>query len=123
MKFGALGVSLVTATLFCPAGVRADPPTRPVVISSVGPQRIRIRVAIGQSLPCSSSSNQVLFEGPMEPDQSVLIQSPELPVCVEHTHGAFPDTEWSPGQWWPPHCPGKGPCQLPPLVRVVVSSN
>jgi hypothetical protein len=94
----------------------------PVVVYSVGPQRIRVRVATGHVMPCSSSSNQLLFEGPLEPGQSVLVQTPETPICVEHTFGAFPDTDWSRSTWWPP-CGRKGGCAPPPVIRVVVSSN
>src|SRR5436190_20062902 len=108
MRLGTVAVSLIVATLGCPAALRADSVTmRPVYIYSVGPQRIRIRVAIGNALPCSSSLNQVLLEGPLEPHQWAVTESPQLPVCFEHTYGAFPDTDWSGGVWLPPHCGSK----------------
>ena len=124
MRLGMVMASVTAATLGCPAALRADSMTmRPVYVYSVGPQRIRIRVAIGNGLPCSSSSNRVLLEGPLEPRQWVMTESPQLPICVEHTYGAFPDTEWSPSVWLPPHCGSKAGCILPPVVRVIVSSN
>ena len=123
MKLRRMFATLITTALVCPTAARADSTTRPVVIYSAGPQRIRVRVAIGQALPCSSSSNQLLFDGPIEPGQSVQTETPQVPVCVEHTYGDFPDTEWSRGEWWPFHCGSKAGCQLPPVVRVVVSSN
>lgn len=120
---GAGLLATVVAALALQSEGRADPATWPVVIYSVGPQHLRVRVASGPGVPCSASVNQQLFDGTMEPGQALLLATPGMPVCVEHTYGAFPDTEWSPAEWWPVACRGRGPCRFPPVIRVVVSSD
>ena len=94
-----------------------------MVVYSVGPQPIRLVIAIGNSLPCRSSSNETLFEGSIESGQAVLTETRQVPICVEHTYGSFPDTDWSQGVWLPPGCGSKSGCRLPPVIRAVVSSN
>jgi len=118
-----IGVAATAAMFAAPSQVHAEDPMWPVVVASVGPQRLRVRVAAGYVQPCSSSSNRMLFEGPLEPGESVSLGTPSLPICVEHTHGAFPDTDWSVGAFFPNGRCGRGPCRPPPVVRVVVSSN
>jgi len=113
----------IAAVLAAPCQVHAEAPTWPVIVTSVGPQRLRVRVAAGYVQPCSSSSNRMLFEGPLEPGESVSLGTPSLPICVEHTYGAFPDTDWSVGAFFPNGRCGRGPCRPPPVVRVFVSSN
>src|ERR1700753_2935989 len=117
---GGLGLVACVVSLAVPSSARADEPAWPVAIYSTGPEHVRVRVATGAGLPCSSTLNRVLFEGFVEPEQTVLLRTPEVPICVEHTYGAFPDTEWSPPLRLPAGCRVRGPCGLPPVIRVVI---
>ena len=119
--FGVSGA--IAAALLTPFAVRAEDPTWPVVVHSVGPKHIRLRIAIGAGLPCSSSINRILYEGPIEPEETVLLRAPVVPICVEHTYGTFPETQWAPAQHFPAGCRYRGPCNLPSVVRVVISSE
>ncbi|HEX7670471.1 MAG TPA: hypothetical protein VF395_12840 [Polyangiaceae bacterium] len=73
----------------------ADDPVLPVVVSSVGPKAMRLRVAAGIVAPCSSPSNTPLFEGGIAPGQRVVLGTTGNCVCTEHTYGDFPDANWS----------------------------
>jgi hypothetical protein len=73
----------------------ADEPLRPVIVYSVGPKEMRVRVAAGVVGPCSSSSNTPLFDGQIASNQQVILETAENCVCVEHTYDDFPDSNWS----------------------------
>ena len=72
----------------------ADDKTK-VTIVSVGPKRFRVRIAAGQGLPCDSMANEKLFEGLLQPGDTVSLQSPNGVVCVQQTYEDWPDVGWS----------------------------
>ena len=71
---------------------------QPVVVTSVGPKAMRLRVAAGVVGPCTSPSNTPLFDGTIGPGQQIVLGTSENCVCVEHTFGDFPDANWSESQ-------------------------
>jgi hypothetical protein len=74
----------------------ADDPVVPVIITSVGPKEMRLRVAAGVVGPCESLSNERLFDGTLAPGQRVVLQTAQGCVCIEHTYDDFPDANWAP---------------------------
>jgi hypothetical protein len=119
------GALLVVA----PAAFAADapPPRRPVIVFSIGPKWMRVRVAAftnGFVYPCSSTLNTQLFEGALEPGQWVAMWSPAECVCVQHSYGDFPDLNWSPSQGYcrSVGCRGRW-CSPDELIRIIISST
>ena len=108
-------------------------PAQPVVVHSVGPKALRVRIAAfttGFVFPCSSSSNTQLFEGSLEPGGEARVSTPAGCVCVQHTYDDFPESNWSMGlsACRPLICEGytrARRCRLnpDPTIRVSVSSK
>jgi hypothetical protein len=124
----------VGAVLTVASGASAtEPPALPVLVRSIGPKAIRVRIAAftnGFVFPCSSTSNTELWEGPLEPGQQAGIRTPEGCVCVQHTYEDFPDINWSMGETAcrPMVCIGWGRARYcwpspDPTIRVTVSST
>lgn len=70
------------------------PPPAPISVSMVGPKAVRVRVAIGVSMPCDSSNNGKLFDGKVEPGWSQTWVASAACVCIEQTYESFPDVGW-----------------------------
>jgi hypothetical protein len=123
MKFpGAMAFLVVLGAAPC---ALADDPLLPVIVTSVGPKAMRLRVASGVVGPCSSASNTPLFDGRIAPGQQVILGTTENCVCVEHTYDDFPDSNWSMGQiaCHVMTCVGRTCRPNPdPAIRVTVSS-
>jgi hypothetical protein len=108
-----------------PSALAADS-VQPVVVSSIGPTPMRLRVSAGVVGPCSSPSNTPLFDGTIGPGQQIVLGASENCVCVEHTYGDFPDANWSEPQiaCHVMVCTGRTCRPNPdPAIRVTVSSN
>jgi hypothetical protein len=69
----------------------------PVSVMVVGSGSIRLRVAEGASRPCESSENHMLFDGRAKAGDEIRVTSSAAvgSVCVDHTYGAFRETQWS----------------------------
>jgi hypothetical protein len=118
------------ATLALAPHALANGPPLPVLVYSIGPEAVRVRVAAGAVLPCSSSSNTELFEGPIEPGQLLTITTPASVVCIQQTYEGFPDTDWSIGRviqrpafCTPTGCLRRRPIRGDQAIRVELSSR
>jgi hypothetical protein len=81
----------------------AKPATIPVSVSVVGTGQVRLIVAEGTGRPCESADNRVLFNGHAKAgdDVRVAVASSVGAVCVDHTYGAFRESQWAGGvMWW-----------------------
>jgi hypothetical protein len=92
-----LAALLIALAAVLPSHVRAEDSATKVTIASVGPKKFRVRVAAGSVIPCESSANTQLFEGPLEPGASVSFTSPQGLVCVQQTYEDFPEVGWNYG--------------------------
>ena len=111
----------------------ADTPPQPVIVKSIGPKAMRVRIAAFKSnfvYPCSSPDNIQIFEGPVEPGASVRVETAAGCVCVAHTFDDSPDLNWSMGQseCRPQLCLGRGRAKRcwpnpDPTIRVTLSSR
>ena len=109
-----------------PRAVAADPKAG-VIVTSVGPSTLRLRVAEGNVQPCSSSSNKQLYDGMLESGKQLELKTTQMCVCVEHTHGTFSRTDWGPPVTWcrPRVCDAtRTQCRGTddPTIRVTVTS-
>jgi hypothetical protein len=100
---GLLAVAMVSLGSFVTL-VTTDAPAAdeaiPVVVSVVGRGTIRARVADGTSLPCDSSANHLLFDGHLKAGDRINLASLSGSVCVDHTYGAFRESQWAGGTLW-----------------------
>src|SRR5271155_2783083 len=74
--------------------------TVPVSVSAVGHGEIRLIVAEGTARPCESADNHVLFNGHASVGDEVKLTSAIGSVCVDHTYGAFRESQWAGGTIW-----------------------
>jgi hypothetical protein len=75
-------------------------PTVPVSVTVVGQGSIRLVVADGSSRPCEASDNHLLFSGSVAAGDIVKLVSMTGSVCVDHTYGAFRDSQWAGASIW-----------------------
>lgn len=68
----------------------------PLTVSLAGTEKIGVRIAAGTTGPCTSSSNTMVFDGVLEPDQPRTLNTNAYCVCVEQTHAPFLSTGWTP---------------------------
>ncbi len=128
MKAAALAplVCVLCAAAWAFAGDRPQP----VVVSALGPKGVELRVATGNVLPCTSSSNTLLYAGPLAAGQELRLETPADCICVEHTFDDFPDKNWSAPETVcrPVVCTGAGRTRAcrpaaDATIRVSVASN
>jgi len=74
--------------------VPPPPPPAPVTLQMTGEQPIRARLSLGVTLPCDSSADVKIYEGPVKPGFSQTWMASSWCFCVEHTTESYPDTEW-----------------------------
>ncbi|MGH7439369.1 MAG: hypothetical protein ACRENE_27085, partial [Polyangiaceae bacterium] len=53
-----------------------------------------LMVADGAHRPCDSSDNQMLFNDHANAGKEIKLVSVSGSVCVDHTYGAFRDSQW-----------------------------
>lgn len=75
-------------------------PTTPVSATVVGHGSIRLVVADGSSRPCDASSNHMLFNAKATAGDVIKLTSNTGSVCVDHTYGAFRDSQWAGATIW-----------------------
>jgi hypothetical protein len=81
--------------------VSAEPPPKtPVTVQVVGHGTLRLVVADGAQRPCESSDNHILFDGHASADEKIELVSMTGSVCVDHTYGAFRESQWAGAQIW-----------------------
>lgn len=74
---------------------KADTPC-PVVVTMSGRASVRIQLAEGNTIPCDSSHNRMLFDGWITPGSALNTQINGACVCVCNTVDSFPRNGWSP---------------------------
>jgi hypothetical protein len=79
---------------------RADDPSTAVVVSVVGTGHIRLVVADGVSKPCDSSNNKLLLSKEVNAGDEIHLAAASGSVCVDHTYGAFRDSQWAGASVW-----------------------
>jgi hypothetical protein len=75
-------------------------PKTPVRVDVVGHGAVWLLVADGASRPCEASDNRVLFKGRVDAGASITLESATGSVCVDHTYGAFRETQWAGATIW-----------------------
>jgi hypothetical protein len=71
-----------------------------VVVTVVGEGSIRLLVADGAHRPCDVSDNHVLFDGHADAGDELKLTSTSGSVCVDHTYGAFRESQWAGASIW-----------------------
>ena len=74
--------------------VPPPPPPAPVTLQMSGAKSIRARLSLGVGMPCDSSADVKIYDGPVDPGFSQTWMAASWCFCVEHTTESFPDTEW-----------------------------
>jgi len=59
-----------------------------------------VLVADGTTKPCDSSDNHVLFKGHAKAGDQIKLVSTTGAVCVDHTYGAFRESQWAGPSIW-----------------------
>jgi hypothetical protein len=96
-----LALTLALAAVIVPRLVAAEPPPKTsVTIEVVGHGTLRLVVADGAQRPCESSDNHILFNGHASADEKIELVSMTGSVCVDHTYGAFRESQWAGAQIW-----------------------
>jgi hypothetical protein len=90
-----LVVALWLPTAVLSAGDAAADGSTPVVITMLGPDAVRIRIARGNAYPCDSGDNRMLLQGKYKPGEIVRTSTPDRCLCMQQTYEPFSDTEWS----------------------------
>ena len=95
-----LAVVLVVAGSLLASDVSADPPRKiPVSVAVVGHGSIRLVVSDGASRPCEAADH-VLFRGHATAGEEIKLVSATGSVCVDHTYGAFRESQWAGANIW-----------------------
>ncbi len=78
------------------AEVHAAPPAPAAVfVYQEGPKAIKVRLSVGKTSPCDSSSNRQIYLGWMQRQEMLEVPFTEACACVEHTYDDFPEVGWS----------------------------
>jgi hypothetical protein len=94
-------VALLAMLPFVARDSAADtPPKTRVSVTVVGKGTMRLVVADGTARPCESSDNHVLFNGHVAAGDDVKLASATGSVCVDHTYGAFRESQWAGASIW-----------------------
>lgn len=91
-----VGVRVATALLFVALLSRdatADEPAR-VIVYAHGPKTVKIRLSVGRTTPCDSSSNRQIYTGTIKAGEQLDAPFHEACACLEQTYDDFPDTGW-----------------------------
>jgi hypothetical protein len=91
-RISSVLVSLPLALLFA-GGATAGSPT-PIEITMLGPDPVRIRIALGLTFPCDSGDNHLLLEGKFKAGDIARAQTPDACVCLQQTYAPFSDIDW-----------------------------
>lgn len=97
----ALAVLVVSSAAF--AQKKPAPPPKPatttastpVIVSVQSTKRIKVQVAEGNTMPCDSLGNRMLFNSTLGNGQAFQGATDAQCVCVRHTTDAFPAAGWS----------------------------
>jgi hypothetical protein len=90
-------VVLVSTLVLMPVSIAADSPA-PVVVSLTGPAKVRALIAEGNTMPCDSPENHVLYNGFIEPDQILRLAATNGCVCYQQSFAPLTAVDWGPAQ-------------------------
>ncbi len=97
MRRPALALALALAC--SGSGALGDAPT-PVIVHNYGLGTTRVQIAVGDTLPCDSSDNKLVFDGVLRPGdtRALAVALGTVKVCARST---APGTrlDWMPSQW------------------------
>jgi hypothetical protein len=99
-SFGRMRLSVLLPLVLFAVSARADDDHTPVVVRVVGNGHIRLIVADGQSKPCDSSNNKLLLSKEVYAGDEIHLVASSGSVCVDHTYGAFRDSQWAGPSIW-----------------------
>ncbi len=87
----------------------APPTSTPVIVSVQSAKKLKVQIAEGNTMPCDSFQNRMLFNSTMGSGESTLGNTEALCLCVRHTTDAFPQGGWSDSKMVcrPKTCKGK----------------
>lgn len=101
MRMLLFAAVLAVASLGTPATrAQTAPKPLPVLVNVVGHGEIVLLVADGSTKPCDSSDNRVLFKGRVKAGDQIKLVSAAGAVCVDHTYGAFRQSQWAGPSIW-----------------------
>src|SRR5438270_5793218 len=89
-----LGLSLVVVSGEAFARQWLPPPPAPATLQMTGSKTIRARFSAGVGMPCDSSLDTKIYDGPVSKGFSQTWMVSSGCFCIEHTTESFPDTEW-----------------------------
>ncbi len=115
MARSLLAFLLCSSAVLGQSGRDVDPRFEvPVIVTSLGPDAVRVRVASGRTMPCDSSSNRMVIDARLDAGQAVRATSNRGCVCFQQTYAPLADSDWSTPQRV---C---SPCAYNPATRVWV---
>lgn len=96
----ALALLVVSSVAFAqkkpaPKPVADKTAATPVIVSVQSAKRIKVQVAEGNTMPCDSLDNRMLFNSTLGNGQAFQGATDGQCVCVRHTTDAFPTGGWS----------------------------
>jgi hypothetical protein len=94
----------------------------PVSVSVRGHGQIRLLVSEGTARPCESADNHLLFHGHATVGDEIKLQMSVGSLCVDHTYGAFRESQWAGAAIWSAgdYGPHPGP---EAVLRIPVSTD
>jgi hypothetical protein len=93
-------MGLILALTIAPLAAADTPTPIPVRVRVIGQGEIRLVVADGTTKPCDSSDNHILFKGRPNAGDEIKLESNSGSVCVDHTYGAFRESQWAGPSIW-----------------------
>jgi hypothetical protein len=118
------GASLVTGCLVTPAAPAETPPKPvPVIVNVVDHGELLVLLTDGSTQPCDSADNHPLFKGPAKAGDQVKAISTTGSVCVDHTYGAFRQSQWAGPAIWTAARTWPGSKPTPPKIEGTVSTD
>ncbi len=86
------------ASVFAPPA-RADEDPIAVTVTVRGSGEIWLMVGDGMSRPCESNDH-MLFKNRVKAGDVIKLESARGSVCVDHTYGAFRESQWAGASIW-----------------------
>jgi hypothetical protein len=96
----AAASALALASLVASHAPAQTQPKTPVTVAVAGHGTIRLLVADGAHRPCDVSDNRVLYRGRAAAGDTIKLVSATGSVCVDHTYGAFRESQWAGASIW-----------------------
>jgi hypothetical protein len=82
-------LAVVATTFSVGLAASASDPTS-LVVRNVGAPATRVQIALGDTLPCDSPDNRLVFDGALGGGEARVLSVPEPCVCARNTTGGSP---------------------------------